>query len=53
MLILFCVYLTGCATSKPPIAIKGKDYDDWKDHPGGICYSNEYAKIYLKWKNNK
>ncbi len=45
--------LTSCATSNPPIAIKGVDYDDWKDHEGGICFSEEYSKIYLHWKNNK
>lgn len=51
MLLIFCVFLTSCVASKPPIAVKGIDYDDWKD--GGICLSKEYAKSYLHWKNHK
>lgn len=53
ILLAFSGFLTSCAVNNPPIAIKGEDYDDWKDHKGGICLSEKYSKIYLKWKNNK
>jgi uncharacterized membrane protein len=52
-LMLYCVGLTSCVTSSPPIAIKGTDYDEWQGHVGGICLSESYAKTYLHWKNHK
>lgn len=53
VLIVYCVCLIGCAASKPPVAIKGVDFDDWQGHKGGICLSEEYSKIYLHWENHK
>ena len=58
MLMMLPVSLTSCATSSPPVVIKGVDYDDLKngspqksDDKMWVTY--EYAKRYLHWKNHK
>jgi hypothetical protein len=51
MQLICCVLLIGCQASRPPIAVKGIDYEDWRD--GGICLSQDYAKRYLHWKNHR
>lgn len=53
LLVIGCGCSINCGINNPPIAIQGVDFDDWAGHPGGVCFSKEYAARYLKWKNNK
>jgi hypothetical protein len=58
MLMISLISVASCATSNPPVAIKGSDFDDLKNGCPAVTgdkmwMTYDYAKRYFHWENHK